>query len=69
MENYDFFNYLMKGGNLEDFKKRDNEDNSGEINITTIDQDNVTGSLYDFLGNFPFPSDIKQLKDMSGCYP
>ena len=45
------------------------EDNFGEINITSIDQDNVTGSLDEFLGNFPFPKDIKQLQDMSGWYP
>lgn len=57
------------------YEKNDNvsihrfEDNFGEINITTIDQDNVTGSLSDFLGNFPFPADIQQLKDMTGWYP
>jgi len=45
------------------------EDNYGEINITSIDQENVSGSLDEFLGNFPFPKDIEQLKDMSGCYP
>ena len=42
MENYDFFNYLMKGGNLEDFKKRDNEDNlinefNNKLNIEKSD--------------------------------
>ncbi|QMU54601.1 MAG: AAA family ATPase [Nitrosopumilus sp.] len=45
------------------------DDNHGEINITSIDQDNITGSLDEFLGEFPFYSDIKQLNDLSGCYP